>query len=337
MVREMTKWVRRPVAATALAAVMAGIAAGAALMGSAPTPAAAQDRTAGLTLPNDARPGTCFAPVFVPGDTRQVPRRVLVQEESEQVVITPAEYRWVEREVELETAAERIEVTPARFETQTRTVIIEPERRIVTVEPAVYETVTEPVMVRDSYTDWRPGCQALETVERAAGDVMCRVTVPAAFRDVERRVLKEPARLSTRIIPAKTEDIQVRVMVERPRRRVITIPAVTRTFRVMEEVTPMRREVRRIPPVFETVMETVKVGEGRIEMRTVLCDAGLSRDLVRALQSALEEEGFDPGPIDGIFGSGTRSALNAFQSANGLAEGGVSDETLEALGVEPDV
>jgi peptidoglycan hydrolase-like protein with peptidoglycan-binding domain len=56
---------------------------------------------------------------------------------------------------------------------------------------------------------------------------------------------------------------------------------------------------------------------------------------VSELQRALAAAGYPPGPIDGIFGSKTRAAVVAFQTANGLPVTGVIDrtswETLNAL------
>ncbi len=44
---------------------------------------------------------------------------------------------------------------------------------------------------------------------------------------------------------------------------------------------------------------------------------------VQQLQAKLKTAGFDPGPIDGIFGSGTRSAVRQYQSRQGLSVDGV--------------
>ena len=53
-----------------------------------------------------------------------------------------------------------------------------------------------------------------------------------------------------------------------------------------------------------------------------------------AVQRALVERDFDPGPIDGAMGPRTRSALSAFQRAVGLPDTGRADAaTLEALGL----
>lgn len=55
---------------------------------------------------------------------------------------------------------------------------------------------------------------------------------------------------------------------------------------------------------------------------------------VRQLQETLSRRGYNPGRIDGIFGSRTRDALIAFQLSRGLRANGVADrQTLIALGV----
>lgn len=51
-----------------------------------------------------------------------------------------------------------------------------------------------------------------------------------------------------------------------------------------------------------------------------------------ALQQALKDKGFDPGPIDGVIGAGTKKALKAWQQSAGLpVDGYASLETLTKL------
>ena len=62
----------------------------------------------------------------------------------------------------------------------------------------------------------------------------------------------------------------------------------------------------------------------------------LSRDDYRAIQTLLNAGGFDAGTPDGIWGSGSRRAMRAFQERNDLPPTGAPDRaTLEALGVQP--
>ena len=56
---------------------------------------------------------------------------------------------------------------------------------------------------------------------------------------------------------------------------------------------------------------------------------------VMTLQQVLKEKGQDPGPIDGILGPKTKSAIKSFQRASGLEQTGEANkETREKLGIK---
>ncbi len=60
-------------------------------------------------------------------------------------------------------------------------------------------------------------------------------------------------------------------------------------------------------------------------------DVDLSdRRLVASVQKALRAVGFDPGPVDGLVGPRTQSAVRAYQEARGLPQDGVITKTLLA-------
>jgi membrane-bound lytic murein transglycosylase B len=61
----------------------------------------------------------------------------------------------------------------------------------------------------------------------------------------------------------------------------------------------------------------------------------LTRDQMRAIQTALTERGFDAGTPDGVLGPATRSAIRSFQSGRGVVADGYADTQLLAeLGIE---
>jgi peptidoglycan hydrolase-like protein with peptidoglycan-binding domain len=67
--------------------------------------------------------------------------------------------------------------------------------------------------------------------------------------------------------------------------------------------------------------------------RVVVARRGDSGSVVVEIQQALAAAGNDPGPIDGIFGGLTESAVRAFQTARSLIADGVVDQaTRDALG-----
>ena len=57
-------------------------------------------------------------------------------------------------------------------------------------------------------------------------------------------------------------------------------------------------------------------------------------ETIKKVQNALNEAGFNCGTVDGIAGSGTYAALNAYQEANGLpVENLITDDLLAAMGI----
>lgn len=60
--------------------------------------------------------------------------------------------------------------------------------------------------------------------------------------------------------------------------------------------------------------------------------SGSQGDWVTYLQQTLASKGYDPGPVDGVFGDATAAAVRAFQHDNGLTEDGtVGPQTWAAL------
>lgn len=61
---------------------------------------------------------------------------------------------------------------------------------------------------------------------------------------------------------------------------------------------------------------------------------GSSGQLVALLQQTLLDQGFNPGPVDGLFGHQTSAAVADFQAAAGLQVDGIAGgQTLDALGL----
>jgi peptidoglycan hydrolase-like protein with peptidoglycan-binding domain len=68
------------------------------------------------------------------------------------------------------------------------------------------------------------------------------------------------------------------------------------------------------------------------EMQDKLAGNGPARDDVRAAQKALQEKGFNPGPIDGVMGPRTSEAVREFQEKENLtATGQLDRQTRERL------
>jgi peptidoglycan hydrolase-like protein with peptidoglycan-binding domain len=79
------------------------------------------------------------------------------------------------------------------------------------------------------------------------------------------------------------------------------------------------------------VLETTGQSSAEVDMNAA---PNLSADGIRQVQQALQRRGFDPGPIDGIYGPLTKGGVSKFQDFYGIkATGEINNQTLYALGM----
>ena len=284
-------------------------------------------------LPPGAKPGECYARVFVPGETKTTTEQVVVREASERVQVVPAEFGWEEQQVLVKEASERVEVIPPKYGwAEERVLVKEASEKLVTV-PAVYDTVQEKILVRPAYTTWKKGRGPIEKIDEATGEIMCLVNVPAEYRTVTKRVLKTPETTKTVTIPAEYRTVKKRVVVEPAKTRTATVPAEYQTVRVNKMIKPASETRVVIPAEYGTITKQEKISGGRMEWRPILCETNATRGVISDLQRTLASKGYQTGPIDGVLGQRTMSAVRSYQRDKGLVTGQLTIETLKALDV----
>jgi len=286
-------------------------------------------------LPPDAKPGECYARVFIPPVYKTSTEQVLKRQASEKVEIIPAKYDWVKEKVLVKEASERIEVVPAEYSWVTEDVLVkEASKRMVEI-PAKYGWVEEKMLVKPAHTVWKKGRGLIEKVDNTTGEIMCLVEIPATYKTVKKRILETPANARTVEIPAAYKTVRKKVMVKPPTTRKIQIPAEYTTVKVRKMVSSPKEQRISIPAEYQMVTRTEMVSDGRMEWRRVLCETNATPNLISKIQSALIKFGHNPGPIDGIFGKQTKASVKSYQKDKGLAVGGLTYSTIESLGIKP--
>lgn len=288
-----------------------------------------------LLLPPGAKPGECYARVYLPPTYRSTTEEVLKRGASEQVKVIPAKYEWVEQRVLVKEASEQARLLPAKYDWVEERVMVREESEQLHNVAAVYENVTEKVLVKPAYTTWKRGRGPIERVDNATGEIMCLVEMPAEYKTVTKRVMKSGPSTRKETIPAVYEVVKRRVMVEPPKMEKVTIPAEYKTVRVKKMVQAPKEERITIPAVYQKVDKREKVTDGMMEWRPILCETNASADLISRVQTALAAAGHNPGAIDGILGRSTMAAVNAYQRQKGLASGQLTIETIRSLGLNP--
>lgn len=212
-------------------------------------------------------------------------------------------------------ADERIEIIPTRYETVTEQVLVKPTSEKLVEVPAQYGWEEESILVEPASTEWRESdCNAKGAIPNATGECMCLVENAARYETVRRRV-----------------------MVSRPTTRSVTVPAEYRTVQKTVMASPARERRIAIAAEYATIMKKQKVRDGEMVWVKVACDPNRAYSLnardTRLLQRSLQSAGYDPGPVDGVFGSQTQNALITYQRDNGLALGACDAQTLSSLNV----
>lgn len=283
--------------------------------------------------PPDAQPGECYAKVLVPAKYDTISEKVIKREASESVTVIPARFEWVEERVLTKEASETLTVVPAVYRWVEERIMVEPaSTRLVSV-PAEFETVTERVLDRPEQTVWKKGRGPIEKIDNTTGEILCLVVEPATYKNISRTIVKTPASTRSVDVPAVFKTVRKQV-VDRPAEvRKAATPAEYSTIRVRKMVAPASEQRVNVPAEFQTVTKRVKVSSEQLSWQPILCETNVDQDIIARLQQALKIKGFDPGDIDGVMGSATLGAVEAYQRASGLARGGVTMETLESLDV----
>lgn len=285
-------------------------------------------------LPPTAKPGECYARVFVPPTYRNVTEELLKHGAAEKVSVIPARYEWIEERVLVKEASVEARLVPARYDwIEERILVTEAAEKLVD-QPAQYETQSEQVLVKPAYTTWKKGRGPIQKVDHATGEIMCLVEVPAEYKTVTKRVMATPPDIRKVALPAEYKTIKKRVMVEEPKMVKVEIPAEYKTVKVRKVAELAKEKRTTIPAEYQTITKREKVTDGRMQWQPILCETNVSTDFIRRLQRALSSVGHNPGPIDGVFGRETMSALTAYQREKKLASGQLTLETIKVLGIK---
>ncbi len=178
--------------------------------GPKPRPAHSVKRS-GTGLPA-AKPGQCFAKVKNPAKYVTKQRKVLIQKaSSKRVLVRAPQYRWINKRVLVRKATYQNRHVPAQYRTQNKRVIVKP-----------------------AYNTWRKGHGAITRIDNMTGLIMCRVTVPAVYKNVSQRVLVRKAQNIRKMIPAVYKTVKQKQRVSGALYKTVSRPAryTTQNYRV---------------------------------------------------------------------------------------------------------
>ena len=285
-------------------------------------------------FPPTAKPGECYTRVLVPPPSRNVTERILVKEESFRLIEVPAVLEEVTEQVVVRNPSQRQEIIPATYkELEEKVLVAQAYVKQIPV-PARYETRTERLLVKPERSYWKKGSGPLSKVDNSTGEIMCYVTEPAVYEEVKRTVQVEAASIRQEQVPAVYKTVK-RTVIDQPASiKTIDIPAEYAMVKVTRVKTPASVQRETIPAEYSNVTKQVSEGQTVMGWRRIICETNITPALISDLQTALNAKGYKAGEPNGNLSGETMRALEAYQIASNLPRGGITLQSLDALGVK---
>ena len=173
----------------------------------------------GELLPPNAKPGECYARVWVPATYGTKSKQMLVKDADKRVDVIPAKYEWVEEKVLVKEASSRMETIPAS-----------------------YGVETEKIKIADAARVWRTGLgnnappasdEILATAKKygidldAAKPGMCfhEHFRPAQYESVDQQVLVSEATEKVSVTAPQYRWVEKQVLVKEASSKMVQVPA----------------------------------------------------------------------------------------------------------------
>ncbi len=285
-------------------------------------------------VPQNAKPGECYAKVMVPAKYETKEIKKLVAEAQTNIQVVPATYKEVEKKVVVREGYTKTITIPATYKTISEQVIVEPEKTELISFPTTYKTVTEKVLIKPAHTMWKKGRGDTEKLDNATGEILCLVEVPAEYKTISSQVVDVPAHTKEVKIPATYKTVTKQVIDQPETTKEIKVPAICKIVKTQEIDIPVKEVKTEIPAVYTLVPTQVKVADSFLKWEPILCETNTTKELISKLQLTLREKKYNIEKITGIYDDKTRDAVKEYQKQNNLNQGALTIETLKSLGLQ---
>lgn len=284
-------------------------------------------------VPQNAKPGECYAKVMVPAKYETKELKKLVAQGQTNIQVVPATYKEVEKSVVVREGFTKTITVPATYKTVSEQVIVEPEKTELISFPTTYKTVSEKVLIKPAHTMWKKGRGEVEKLDNSTGEILCLIEVPAEYKTITSQVVDVPAHTKEVKIPAVYKTVTKQVIDTPATTKEIKIPAICKIVKTQEIDVPAKELKTEIPAVYTSVTTQVKTEDSYLKWEPILCETNTTKDLITNLQLSLRDKKYNIKSITGIYDAQTKAAVREYQKANKLNEGALTIETLKSLGL----
>lgn len=216
---------------------------------------------------DEAKPGMCFYEHYKPATIKKNQERVLITE-----------------------ATEILEVVPASFTPGKKEVVVQPESDRYMATPVSFKTVQEKILVEPAKSIWKKGEGLVQKVDNITGEIMCRVEIPAVYKEFSKQVVEKNPNATLVPVAQKTKSFDISLLdndAQEVRKPVAATYETVETFKTIGEPayswaasapgdendlgkhTGKVVCLKETPPVVKTFEQTMVKTPGRFETKTL--------------------------------------------------------------------
>ncbi|TWU02238.1 hypothetical protein [Stieleria varia] len=291
-------------------------------------------------LPPNPKAGECYIRVRQAAKYKTVEQKVLVKAASVRYEITPAKFKDVEKKVLVRPETVRYQVVPAKYETKKVTVVLSPEHEELIAVETKFENKKSKIETKPERVEWKRGSGLISKEDlthdgQPTTDILCLVREPAEFHEYTEQVIAEKAKVERKEINAQEQVVETTVLVSPAQVKEIKEPAEYKTIKVRELVSSASEKRVDVPAEYETVKRQVLLHPETLVWQRVLCNTNITPEILKRIQKALKDKGFDPKTDKATWNRPMQHAVERYQHKHKLATGGLTYEFLEHIGVNP--
>ena len=284
--------------------------------------------------PPAVKPGECYVRVRVPAKYETTEERVLVKPEAIRYEVTPAEFKESEKEIVIKPESITYEIVPAQYETKEVEVLVAPDFTKLTSTEPLFQSEEKRVETRAARLALKLDANPLGSGGALNTEVLSLAQDPAEIKAYTRNLLTKPAQVQQEKVPRVVEKVATQVLVKPAEVKEVKVPAEVKKVKVRELVRPATKKEIKIPAEYTTVARQRLIAPEKIVWQRIVCTAQMTPALLTSIQTKLKEKGIDPGELNGQLSESTKAAIVAYQTQHSLAQGGLTYEFLNHLGIK---
>lgn len=223
----------------------------------------------------------------------------------------PAKYKILKKRVVKTPASVKVIEVPAETTTiKVKKLISEPSTETISNPPSM-KRIQKKLLDKKPEFSWIKVGDSVDKKWRYTGHQICLVELPAQHIKITKTIMENNTSVKEVKIEPSYKVVKIKKLVEEAK----------------EIKTPIEAQYKMVP-------KREKISDAHQSWERILCQTNMNKDVIKKIQSALKEKGYNIGKVDGVLGRGTRQIIDKYQRDNSLATGGITYETLKALKID---